>query len=63
LTTNSLRLTEEHLAYDNTADYLQGLLNQQNQFQSQINALKNDVNNTVNAATNTNDISSKIAIL
>jgi peptidoglycan hydrolase CwlO-like protein len=62
-TANTLRLNEDHLAYDNTADYLQGLLNQQSQFQSQIAALKNDLNNTVNAASSTSDISNKISIL
>jgi hypothetical protein len=62
-TAHALRLYEQHEAYANTADYLQGLLNQQRQFESQISTLKNDLNNTVNAATSTTDIYNKISIL
>jgi hypothetical protein len=54
--TDTLRLNTQHLVYDNSADYLQGLINQQSQFEAQIAVLKKDVNNTVGNATNTTDI-------
>jgi hypothetical protein len=52
-----------HKVYDNPADYLQGLQSQQSKFESQINTLETNVENSINAATAESDIAKKIAIL
>lgn len=62
--TCALRLGDHnHKAYDNAADYLQGLQSQQFKFEAQIDALEANVEKTLSDASAQSDIAQKISIL
>lgn len=58
-----LETVEHQQAITNSADYLQGLLDQQNNFEKSINQLDTNIQETVQGATSQTDIDRKISIL